>query len=69
MNIIVNIYFAFSLHFEAFKIAGNAVVILKGNLVALLCCTEHAPFFAIFHCFKKLQLVGEFLLPMLQYPI
>lgn len=24
---------------------------------------------AIFYCFKKLQLVGEFLLPMLQYPI
>lgn len=44
MNIIVNIYFAFSLHFEAFKIAGHAVVILKGNLVALLCFTEHAPF-------------------------
>lgn len=54
MNIIVNIYFAFSLHFEAFKIAGNAVVILKGNLVALiLCCTEHAPFWPYFIALKN----------------
>lgn len=53
MNIIVNIYFAFSLHFEAFKIAGNAVIILKGNLVALLCCTEHAPFWPYFIALKN----------------
>lgn len=52
MDIIVNIYFAFSLHFEAFKIAGNAVVRLKGNLVALLCCTEHAPFWPYFSALK-----------------
>lgn len=36
----------------------------KVNIYLYLVCI-----FAIFHCFKKLQLVGEFLLAILQYPI
>lgn len=38
-----------SLYIEAIKIAGNAIIIFKGNL-------------ASFYCFKKFLLVGEFLL-------
>lgn len=61
MNIIVNIYFAFSLHFEAFKIAGNAVITFKGNLFASLCCTDqHAPFWPYFIALKNYNWLVNF---------
>lgn len=45
---------------EAFQIAGNAVIIFKGNLVALLCCTEHAPFWPYFIALKNYNWLVNF---------
>lgn len=60
MNIIVNIYFVFSLYFEVFKIVGNVVIILKGNLVVLLCCIEYVLFWLYFIVLKNYNWLVNF---------
>lgn len=60
MNIIVNIYFVFSLYFEVFKIVGNVVIILKGNLVVLLCCIEYVLFSLYFIVLKNYNWLVNF---------
>lgn len=60
MNIIVNIYFVFSLYFEVFKIVGNVVIILKGNLVVLLCCIEYVLFLLYFIVLKNYNWLVNF---------
>lgn len=60
MNIIVNIYFVFSLYFEVFKILGNVVIILKGNLVVLLCCIEYVLFWLYFIVLKNYNWLVNF---------
>lgn len=60
MNIKVNIYLYLVCKIEAFRIAGNAVIIFKGNLVALLCCTEHAPFWPYFIALKNYNWLVNF---------
>lgn len=60
MNIIVNIYFVFSLYFEVFKIVGYVVVILKGNLVVLLCCIEYVLFWLYFIVLKNYNWLVNF---------
>lgn len=60
MNIIVNIYFVFSLYFEVFKIVGNVVIISKGNLVVLLCCIEYVLFWLYFIVLKNYNWLVNF---------
>lgn len=60
MNIIVNIYFVFSLYFEVFKIVGNVVIIFKGNLVVLLCCIEYVLFLLYFIVLKNYNWLVNF---------
>lgn len=59
MNIEVNMCI------EAIKIAENALIRFKGNLVAgCIMLYRTCIILASFYCFKKFLLVGEFLLPV-----